>query len=509
MVDKLWSYCNVLRDDGVSTIEYTEQLTYLLFLKMAHERETRALKPERIVPPECSWQRLLDADGDDLETTYRHILERLARQPGTLGVIFRKAQNRIQDPAKLKRLIVDLIDKENWSAAGVDIKGDAYEELLSKGAEDIKSGAGQYFTPRSLIRALVDCIDPTPADRVIDPAAGTGGFLLIAHEHASRDAENLTPDQRGNLRDGFVHGVELVDGTARLAAMNLLLHGIGRPDGPSLIDVKDSLIADPGNRWLVVLSNPPFGRKSSITMVGADGREAREDREIERPDFVVTTANKQLNFVQHIATILDINGRPAVVVPDNVLFEGGVGETLRRRLLADFDLHTLLRLPTGIFYAQGVKANVLFFDKRPAREQPWTERLWVYDLRTNQHFTLKQNQLRGEHLQDFVDRYAPGKSRGDRVESERFHSFSYDDLIARDKLNLDITWLRDDSLEDLDNLPAPEVIAREIVEDLTAALVEVRSRRRSPGGSRRCRIDVAPGAVQPGVEVIGSDNIGL
>jgi len=472
LVDKLWSYCNVLRDDGVSTIEYTEQLTYLLFLKMAHEREMRPLKPKRIVPPECSWQRLLDADGDELETTYRHILERLGRRPGTLGVIFRKAQNRIQDPAKLKRLVVDLIDKENWSASGVDIKGDAYEELLSKGAEDIKSGAGQYFTPRPLIHAIVDCVNPTAKETVVDPAAGTGGFLLVAHEHAARDAESMTPDERNHLRDAFVHGVELVDGTARLAAMNLLLHGIGKPDGASLIEVKDSLLADPGTRWSVVLSNPPFGRKSSITMVGADGREAREDSEIERPDFVVTTANKQLNFVQHIATILDINGRAAVVVPDNVLFEGGVGETLRRRLLNDFDVHTLLRLPTGIFYAQGVKANVLFFDKKPAREQPWTERLWVYDLRTNQHFTLKQNPLRREHLHEFVNCYLPGRARSERVESDRFRSFTYEELIARDKVNLDITWLRDESLEDLDNLPAPEIIAREIVEDLTAALAE-------------------------------------
>jgi type I restriction enzyme M protein len=193
---------------------------------------------------------------------------------------------------------------------------------------------------------------------------------------------------------------------------------------------------------------------------------------IERPDFVVTTANKQLNFVQHIATVLDINGRAAVVVPDNVLFGGGVGETLRRRLLNDFDVYTLLRLPTGIFYAQGVKANVLFFDKKPAREQPWTERLWVYDLRTNQHFALKQNSPRREHLQDFVDCYLPGKDRSERVESERFRPFTYDEIIARDKVNLDITWLRDESVEDLDNLPAPEIIAREIVEDLTAALVE-------------------------------------
>jgi len=472
LVDKLWSYCNVLRDDGVSTIEYTEQLTYLLFLKMAHERETRPLKPERIVPPNCSWQRLLDAEGDDLEVTYRHILEELARQPGTLSTIYRKAQNRIQDPAKLKRLIVDLIDKENWSATGTDIKGDAYEELLSKGAEDIKSGAGQYFTPRALIQAMVDCVRPTVRDSVVDPAAGTGGFLLAAHEYASRHAETLTPTERRHLRDTFVHGVELVDGTARLAAMNLILHGIGTPTGESLIEVKDALIADPGERYSVVLSNPPFGRKSSLTMVGADGREAREEREIERQDFVVTTANKQLNFLQHIATILDINGRAAVVLPDNVLFEGGAGETLRRRILRDFDVHTMLRLPTGIFYAQGVKANVLFFDKKPASERPWTERLWIYDLRTNQHFTLKQNPLRRHHLDDFVSCYLPGKPRSERVESERFKPFTYDELITRDKANLDITWLRDESLEDMENLPAPEVIAREIVEDLTAALAE-------------------------------------
>ncbi len=472
LVDKLWSFCNVLRDDGVSTIEYTEQLTYLLFLKMAHERSSRPLRPEQIVPESCSWQRLVDGDGDELEVTYRHMLEELARQPGTLGVIFRKAQNRIQDPAKLKRLIVDLIDRENWSAAGVDIKGDAYEELLQKGAEDIKSGAGQYFTPRALIAAMVDCVRPTSADTVVDPACGTGGFLLAAYEHASRGAEHLDPAARDHLRDVFISGTELVDGTARLAAMNLLLHGIGKSDGDSLIHVGDALSSDPGRRWSVVLANPPFGRKSSVTMIGADGRESRDDLEIVRDDFWVTTANKQLNFVQHIKTILEINGRAAVVLPDNVLFEGGAGETIRRRLLKEFDVHTLLRLPTGIFYAGGVKANVLFFDKRAAGERPWTERLWVYDLRTNQHFTLKQSQLRREHLQDFVDCYLPDKARSERVGTDRFKAFSYDEIVARDKANLDIIWLKDDSLEDLDNLPAPEIIAREIVEDLTAALVE-------------------------------------
>ncbi len=472
LVDKLWSYANVLRDDGVGTIDYVEQLTYLLFLKMAQERATRPLSPERIVPDDLSWQALLDADGAALEFKYTQILVGLARQPGTLGTIFRKAQNRIQDPAKLRRLIHDLIDKEQWSATGVDIKGDAYESLLAKGAEDVKSGAGQYFTPRALVHAMVDVVRPTVGDTVVDPACGTGGFLFVAHEYAAQGAESMTPPQREHLRNRFVSGTELVDGTARLAAMNLLLHGIGDSNGDSLIEVKDSLIADPGRRWSVVLTNPPFGRKSSLTMVGADGREAREDTEIERQDFVATTSNKQLNFLQHIMTILEVNGRAAVVLPDNVLFEGGAGEVLRKRLLTDFDLHTVLRLPTGIFYAQGVKANVLFFDKKPAASEPWTKRLWIYDLRTNQHFTLKTNPLTRAALDDFVASYAADRPREERVETERWHAFGAADLLARDKTNLDITWLRDESLEDFDNLPAPEVIAREIVEDLTAALAE-------------------------------------
>ncbi|GAA2082893.1 class I SAM-dependent DNA methyltransferase [Pseudolysinimonas kribbensis] len=476
LVDKLWAYANVLRDDGVGTIDYTEQLTYLLFLKMAHERAILPFADEApIVPDEFSWQRLLDAKGEALELEYNRILTELGKQPGTLGVIFRKAQNRIQDPAKLSRLVHDLIDKESWLATGVDIKGDAYESLLAKGAEDVKSGAGQYFTPRALIDAIVDCIRPTIDDTIVDPAAGTAGFLLAAHAKVEEDdPASFTPPQREKLRSSLVHGVELVDGTARLAAMNLLLHGAGDPRGDSLIEVKDSLIADPGIRWSVVLSNPPFGRKSSITVIGADGRESRDDIAIERPDFVVTTSNKQLNFLQHIATILDTPGRAAVVLPDNVLFEGGAGETLRRRMLRDFDLHTMLRLPTGLFYANGVKANVLFFDKKPARADggAWTEKLWVYDFRTNVHFTLRQNPLTRAHLDDFVDAFAPGRPRDERVESERFRAFGYDELVARDKANLDLTWLRDESLENLDELPAPEVIAREIVDDLTAALAE-------------------------------------
>jgi type I restriction enzyme M protein len=470
LVNKLWAFCSVLRDDGVGTLDYTEQLTYLLFLKMAHERETRVLNPESIVPKECSWQLLLDTEGEELEKTYKGILETLAKQTGTLGVIFRKAQNKIQDPAKLKRLIVDLIDKENWSATGVDIKGDAYEGLLAKGAEDIKSGAGQYFTPRSLIAAMVDVIQPTAKDTVHDPACGTGGFLLEAYSYAANQ-KNLSPTDREHLRDDFVSGIELVDSTARLAAMNMLLHGMGTPNGPSPIEVRDGLTSDPGKRYSVVLANPPFGTKSSVTMVGADGKVSKGELEIVRDDFWVTTSNKQLNFVQHIKTIMDINGRAAVVLPDNVLFEGGAGEAVRRRLLTEFDVHTLLRLPTGIFYAGGVKANVLFFDKRPAAEKPWTSKLWVYDFRTNQHFTQKTMSMKRGNLDEFVECYQPG-NRGERKESERFKAYTYEELMARDKVNLDLIWLKDDSLEDAANLAAPEVIAREIMENLESALTE-------------------------------------
>ncbi|BCL12891.1 class I SAM-dependent DNA methyltransferase [Micromonospora sagamiensis] len=474
LVQKLWNYCDVLRDDGVSTIDYVEQLTFLLFLKMADERADRKMRPEQIVPSELGWQTLLDAEGPALETQYKRILTELGRQGGTLGTIFRKAQNRIQDPAKLKRLIVDLIGKENWSQAGVDVKGDAYEELLAKGAEDAKSGAGQYFTPRALTTAMVDCMLPTPDDTITDPACGTGGFLLAAFDHIQRHhGSTLTRDQRQKLAHGAITGTELVEGTARLAAMNMLLHGIGTPGGESLIAVENALGREPSRRYSLVLANPPFGRSSSIRMVGQDGRAAdRGDGAIERPDFWTTTANKQLNFVQHIASLLEIDGRAAVVLPDNVLFEGGAGETIRRRLLKQYDLHTMLRLPTGIFYAGGVKANVLFFERKRAREEPWTTKLWVYDFRTNEHFTLKQNPLRREHLDDFVACYLPGKDRAERVETERFKAFTYDELIVRDKVNLDITWLKDASLEDADALLPPEVIAQEIVEDLQAALRE-------------------------------------
>ena len=466
IVNKLWNYCNVLRDDGLSYGDYVEQLTYLLFLKMADEQTKPPLNRASVIPSAFSWPELLKRDGDDLEVQYRHTLEALGREKGMLGVIFRKAQNKIQDPAKLRRLIADLIGREQWTSLDSDVKGDAYEGLLAKNAEDVKAGAGQYFTPRALIRAIVDVMRPEPGMTICDPACGTGGFLLAAHDYIARH-HHLDRDQQRHLRYEALHGWEIVDATARLCVMNLYLHGIGGDASP--IRVADSLATDPGDRFDMVLTNPPFGKKSSFMVVNAEGETERENLVYVRDAFWASTSNKQLNFVQHIKTLLKINGRAAVVVPDNVLFEGGAGETVRRKLLHECDAHTLLRLPTGIFYAQGVKANVLFFDRRAGGERAATEKLWIYDFRTNRHFTLKTNPLRREDLDDFVACYNPA-NRHDRVESDRFRAFSYDELIKRDKASLDIFWLRDESLEDSENLPAPEVIAVEIVEDLQAAL---------------------------------------
>jgi type I restriction enzyme M protein len=360
-----------------------------------------------------------------------------------------------------------------------DVKGDAYEGLLEKNAQDTKSSAGQYFTPRPLIQAIVDVMASKPGETVSDPACGTGGFLLAAHDYLVKNNPNLTRDQRRKLKEETFKGWELVQGTARLCAMNMLLHGIGSQDFEPIV-VDDSLAADPGERFDIVLTNPPFGKKSSTMILGENGKATTEKDIVERDDFWATTSNKQLNFVQHIKTLLKPHGRAAVVVPDNVLFEGGAGETIRRKLLHECDVHTLLRLPTGLFYAQGVKANVLFFDKKPASEKPWTKQLWIYDLRTNKHFTLKTDPLKREDLDEFVRLYNP-KNRHDRKPTwsdkkpdGRWRAYNYDELVARDKASLDIFWLRDESLSDSDNLPAPEIIAQEIVEDLEAALEQFR-----------------------------------
>ena len=485
IVQKLWSYCNVLRDDGLSYQDYLEQLTFLLFLKMADERAALTGK-EQSIPKGYRWADLASPhmEGVKLEQHYRATLAKLGQQGGMLGLIFEKAQNKIQDPAKLRQLVVELIGKEQWLSMSADVKGDAYEGLLEKNAQDVKGGAGQYFTPRPLIQAIVDSIQPQPGETLIDPACGTGGFLLAAHDYLARNPA-LDRTQKKQLRLEALRGTELVPGVARLCAMNLFLHGIG-PDGggpgghDAAIRTDDALRDEPAEHFDVVLTNPPFGKKSSITVVNEEGDTDRETISYNRPDFWTTTSNKQLNFVQHVKSLLKLHGRAAVVVPDNVLFEGGAGETVRRKLLHECDVHTLLRLPTGIFYAQGVKANVLFFDRKPGAKDAWTKKLWVYDLRTNKHFTLKTRRLTRADLDEFVACYKPGE-RGHRRSTwsekhpeGRWRAYSVDELLCRDKVSLDLFWLRDESLEDGDNLPAPHVIAQEIADDLESALDQMR-----------------------------------
>jgi type I restriction enzyme M protein len=482
IVQKLWSYCNILRDDGLSYPDYVEQLTYLLFLKMADEQGSVNSKGSSIIPEGCDWQSLVSRSGVDLQIQYSKVLHTLAGGTGMLGVIFHKAENKIRDPAKLQLLVVDLINKEDWSALDTDVKGDAYEGLLEKNAQDTKSGAGQYFTPRPLINAIVQCIQPQPGEIIFDPACGTGGFLLAAHKYILDTNPKLTKKQAQHLRLHAIRGIELVPAVTRLGAMNFLLHGIGPLDdeeGNPPITSADSLTSDIGGSYDVILTNPPFGKKSSITTINDRGERERQSLDIERDDFLVVTSNKQLNFLQLIRTVLNETGRAAVVVPDNVLFEGGAGEVIRRRLLDDYDVHTLLRLPPGIFYAHGIKTNVLFFDSLPRTNKPATKKLWVYDLRTNMHFTLRNNRLESSDLEDFVECYKVGSRQSrkatwsKRTPNGRWRAFTYDELIKRDKCSLDVFWIEDESLKGFDNLPDPDTIAAEITDDLRAALSQL------------------------------------
>jgi type I restriction enzyme M protein len=494
IVSKVWSFCNTLRDDGVGYGDYLEQLTYLLFLKMADEYTKPPYNRKLPMPNEYNWQSLTPLRGAELEVHYTTLLRELGKEKGMLGQIFTKSQNKIQDPAKLYKL-VDLIDKENWVMMGADVKGDIYEGLLEKNAEDTKSGAGQYFTPRALIRALVECVRPEPMRTNADPACGTGGFFLAAYDFIVEHHKDLDREQKKFLKLNTFYGNEIVAGTRRLALMNLFVHNIGDIDRDNNISPADALIAPSGVYYDYVLANPPFGKKSSQTFTNEEGEQEKEDLTYNRQDFWATTSNKQLNFVQHIRSMLKTTGKAAVVVPDNVLFEGGAGETVRKKLLETTDVHTILRLPTGIFYANSVKANVIFFDNKPSSKDPWTKEIWFYDYRTNIHHTLKKNPLKLSDLQEFITCYNAA-NRFKRVETwsaeeglrqaqpdnqdvtlsaskgpeGTWRKFTYDEVVARDKTSLDITWLKDKSLADLDNLPDPDVLAEEIAENLESAL---------------------------------------
>ena len=470
IISKVWGMCNPLRDDGVSHGDYLEQLTYLLFLKMADEYSRPPYNRDTGIPEGYKWKDLNTLKGAELEEQYKNTLETLGEKAGMLGQIFKGATNKINNAAILYR-IVQMINNEKWVAMSSDVKGEIYEGLLQKNAEDIKSGAGQYFTPRPLIKAMVECIAPEPMKTIADPCCGSGGFFLAAQSYISNPNNySLDREQKEFLKDKTFYGNEIVGATFKTALMNLYLHNIGDIYTEAPVTFGDALLTDPGYRVDYVLTNPPFGKKSSITFTNEDGEQEDEDLVYNRQDFWTTSSNKQLNFIQHINTILKATGKAAVVLPDNVLFEAGAGETIRKRLLQDFNLHTILRLPTGIFYAQGVKANVLFFSKG----QP-TKEIWFYDYRTDIKHTLATNKLERHHLDDFVSCY---NNRVETYDAEnnpqgRWRKYPVDEIIARDKTSLDITWIKQGG--EVDNRSLAELMAdiKDKSQTISAAVVEL------------------------------------
>lgn len=472
--NKIWNIAGVLRDGGVSYGDYLEQITFLLFLKMVDEnKKMAAIDPElqmfsmegMDMPDNFDWFQLASLQGEDLISYYEKLLADLSKRKGMIGEIYRGARNKVEKATLLKK-VVDMIDAVDWSSQSEDVKGDIYESLLQRIAQDTKSGAGQYFTPRALINVIVKCVNPkfTEDTKIADPCCGSGGFLL-----ATRKFFGNVQSERLNkaLQESVFHGTEYVESTYRMCLMNLLLHGIGTFNGVPPIKCQDSLAHAPGDGDLCdyILTNPPFGKKSSQTIeVEKTDKEGniitvleKEKDSYTRQDFIATTSNKQLNFVQHIKSMLRVGGQAAVVLPDNVLFEGNAGEVIRQNILKTCDLHTILRLPTGIFYAQGVKANVVFFEKRPASDTIHTKNVWIYDYRTNIHHTLKQNPLKESDLDDFVACYNPAdrRKREETYNAEnnpegRWRKYSYNEIIERDKTSLNISWIKEDDENETD-----------------------------------------------------------
>ncbi|WP_300775729.1 type I restriction-modification system subunit M [uncultured Akkermansia sp.] len=426
LTKKVWAMATALAGAGIGFTDYITQLTYLLFLKMDAESK-EIFSEESAIPSGYQWKDLIDLDGFELVNQYEETLKQLSAQDNLIGTIYTKAQNKIDKPVYLKKVIT-MINGEQWLVMDGDVKGAIYESILEKNGQDKKSGAGQYFTPRPLIKAMVDCIQPQIGETVCDPACGTGGVLLAAYDYMKEQSFNIK--KINFLNNEALHGVDNTPLVVTLASMNLYLHGIGTDHSPVVCE--DSLEKEPSTMVDVVLANPPFGTRPAGSV------------EINRPDFYVETKNNQLNFLQHIMLSLKTGGRAAVVLPDNVLFEGGAGETIRKRLLTDFNLHTILRLPTGIFYAQGVKANVLFFQKG----KPTTD-IWFYDYRTDVKHTLATNKLERHHLNDFVNCYNADnlEARQESYDAEtnpsgRWRKYAASEIASRDKTSLDITWIK-------------------------------------------------------------------
>ena len=419
LLSKVWNIANVLSAAGVGFTDYITQLTYILFLKMDDEKESMGLKS--YLPEGCKWKDLSSLSGDDLVEKYEEILKELSKCDGLIGTIFTKATNKLYRPVMLKK-VIDMVDEDNWYMMEGDLKGAIYEKILEKNGQDKKSGAGQYFTPRALISAIVDVVDPKITETVADPCCGTAGFLLAAYEHMKPQSKDV--EKQKFLKNNALYGADNTDLVVTLASMNLYLHDIGVKKSP--IVYQDSLIDTSDKMYQVVLTNPPFGTRPQGSV----------DVSSNRPEFIKTSDN-QVNFLQHIMSIVKTGGRVGVVMPDSVLTDGGSTAKVREKLLKDYNLHTILRLPTGIFYANGVKTNVLFFDKG----EP-TKDIWVYDYRTGVKHTLATKPMTREHLQDFVDCYCVGHM-DDRKETYdaqtnpngRWRRFTAEEVSKREDLN--------------------------------------------------------------------------
>ena len=515
IVQKLWNLCDVLRDDGINYSDYVTELVLLLFIKMVHENTEAETLDKHILPEGCRWSDLNSKSGLNLLNDYKQILLKLSTGKDAEGklvhadplitAIYADAQTRLREPRHLEQLIRSL-DQIDWFSAQKDGLGDLYEGLLEKNAGETKSGAGQYFTPRALINSMVRCIKPQPGEVIQDPAAGTAGFLIAADQYIKANTDDLydlSDKERVFQKNKAFIGVELVPSTRRLALMNCLLHGMEGDEkgvvhqGNALGKAGESLAkAD------IILANPPFGTSK--------GGEAS----ITRDDLTYSTSNKQLAFLQHIYRNLKPGGRAAVVLPDNVLFEAGVGADVRRDLMNKCNLHTILRLPTGIFYAQGVKTNVLFFtkgtDADKYQEENCTENVWVYDLRTNMPSFGKRTPFTEQHLKPFEDVFgddphgnsprsegewsfnaeesevadsAENKNTDQHQATSRWRKFSREWIRSAKSDSLDISWLKDKDSIDADSLPEPDVLAAEAMSELVQALGELDALMRELGAA--------------------------
>ena len=467
MVQKIWNYCNVLRDGGISYGDYIDQLTNLLFLKMSDEQSKPPFN-ERLVPKQYDWSSLLAKRGSDLQDQYEKTLKGLSKKPGLLGLIYRDTFNKIKKPADLEKLIHG-IDEESWMGLDLDVKGEIYEGLLEKNSSEAKGNAGQYFTPRALISAIVEMLDPKPCETICDPACGTGGFFLEARKYIVSKYSPLDKDQRHQLRSSTFYGTDITSGVVRLCAMNMYLHDLATTKNQ--IREADSLQQPSSKQFDMVMTNPPFGSTTSSAING-NGKTAREKKTYDRDDFWTTrTTDKHLNFLQHAYASLKTDGRCAIVLPDGVLFSTtNAHKTIREKMMQLCDVHTILRLPTGIFYANGVRANVLFFTKKPHNKdgKPWTRETWFYDLRTNMSFTQKENRMQRHHLDDFVRCYTTKK----RKESERFKKFTLKEIEK--KGSWDITWLTDDSVLDVSKISDMKTLMKDITNQMSSINKAVR-----------------------------------